>query len=75
MSRITTDMQCTISAPDYVYRTNQKLPLLKSADTSRMGKHECPLCGGDLVPMGWFRAGGLHELLHKCERCGMAVFR
>lgn len=25
--------------------------------------------------MGWFRSGGLHELLHKCERCGLAVFR
>ncbi len=40
-----------------------------------MGKHECPLCGGDLVPMGWFRNGDLHELLHKCSGCGLAVFR
>lgn len=40
-----------------------------------MGKYECPLCGGDLVPMGWFRNGDLHELLHKCSGCGLAVFR
>lgn len=61
--------------PAYVGIRGAKLPLIDGVRTDMMGKHECPLCGGDLVPMGWFRSGGLHELLHKCSTCGLAVFR
>lgn len=59
----------------YVKMDGAALPLTIKPETKLMAKHECPLCGGALVPMGWFRAGGLHELLHKCESCGLAVFR
>ena len=59
----------------YVSAVGAGLPLLVDPDAGSMRKHECPLCGGELVPMGWFRSGGLHELQHQCERCGLAVFR
>lgn len=67
---------CVSSVHDrFVQISRARLPLVADPDASRMGKHECPLCGGDLVPMGWFRNGDLHELLHKCSGCGLAVFR
>ena len=67
---------CVSSVYDRFVRVNRaRLPLVADPDASRMGKYECPLCGGDLVPMGWFRNGDLHELLHKCSGCGLTVFR
>lgn len=78
MSDKTCGTCCTISSiasSSYVVIRGAKLPLIDGVRTDAMGKHECPLCGGDLVPMGWFRAGDLRELLHKCSTCGLAVFR
>lgn len=54
---------------------DDKLPIMKTDGKLNVDKEKCPLCGGSLTPMGWFRAGGLHELLCKCNTCGLAVFR
>lgn len=50
------------------------LPLLSDV-TNSVVADACPLCGGTLTQMGWFRQGPLHEMLHKCDVCGLAVFR
>ena len=55
---------------------DDKLPLLnQNIDKSKVDNDTCPLCGGSLTPMGWFRNGGLNELLYKCDICGIGVFR
>lgn len=59
----------------YIRLKNAKLPLIENPNTKTMCKFECPLCGGDLTPIGWFRQEELHEMLRKCEKCGLAVFR
>lgn len=54
----------------------QELPLLNAKNNEYViNKHACPLCGGNLKPMGWFRESGIKEMLHKCLTCGLAVFR
>ena len=54
----------------------QELPLLNAKNNEYViNKHVCPLCGGNLKPMGWFRESGIKEMLHKCLTCGLAVFR
>lgn len=72
---ISTASSYHILSQSCVKKRYAELPLVHQADTTDMGKYQCPLCGGDLVPMGWFRAGDLHEMLCKCETCGTAVFR
>ena len=54
---------------------DDKLPIMKTDGKLDIDKEKCPLCGGSLTPMGWFRTGALHELLCKCNTCGVAVFR
>ena len=63
---------CKSMTPDL---NDDKLPIMKTDGKLDVDKEKCPLCGGLLTPMGWFRAGGLHELLCKCNTCGVAVFR
>lgn len=37
---------------------DDKLPLLnQNIDKSNVNNDTCPLCGGSLTPMGWFRNG------------------
>ena len=60
---------------DKVSRTQTYIPLLKKDVERTVVNDECPLCGGSLTPMGWFRQSGLREMLYKCIVCGLAVFR
>ena len=60
---------------DKVSRTQTYIPLLDKSVKRTVAADECPLCGGSLTPMGWFRQSGLREMLYKCNVCGLAVFR
>lgn len=66
---------CQISN-SYIETSCCSLPLLDNNKGSYVIKADvCPLCGGSLKPMGWFRQSGIKEMLCKCETCGLAVFR
>lgn len=65
----------TICDISYVDKYGIKLPMLKPDGKPHIDQEVCPICGGRLTQMGWFRHGPLHEMLNKCEVCGLAVFR